>query len=429
MLRTSGSSNEEEKVLRQYRSPEFQSVLRKARDGKTTFAEFDLLWSFLNDSYLITDCTEPADRRQAFFECFENEFSSITNKPLLGWILYPIAIPIAYGVHRVDIWESPKTWTNAIFGYDFDDHPIANFAMRLLFAFLVAAIIVYIPIVLWVGWVSWRDAYRYGSWATLSNPQLREQLIKASAEMPELIRVICRERSRLCELAIDQIPKRSFASNRIGKRTDGHQLRFVLSITNELELRLAPRVASESAGIHDLIDELMEASAIPESVAKQARFVATIRNQLVHEYAFLRTDNLPEFEKAASVVAAWVSPGDRLAPDARNKLLEQQLATVVDAEKCISEILTHRFIVDGVGLVQRANQAKLLRDDLRKRICMFAKERNKLVHTLVPIGPPQFEKLSAETQSLLNDLQEPSAFDTQDGGRLHDVLRCLEKKK
>jgi hypothetical protein len=76
----------------------------------------------------------------------------------------------------------------------------------------------------------------------------------------------------------------------------------VLSQAKQLEQLLRSGFAAEGRGLHELVTSVQ--GQLPEALIRKLRFIATVRNRLVHESAGDQIDDLDEFLRTCAAAEA-----------------------------------------------------------------------------------------------------------------------------
>lgn len=71
------------------------------------------------------------------------------------------------------------------------------------------------------------------------------------------------------------------------------QIETAVKASKEIESLLEARFGATGRGLHEKLESVQ--AQIPKEIARKARFIATIRNKLVHEHGFDATDE--DFKK------------------------------------------------------------------------------------------------------------------------------------
>jgi hypothetical protein len=76
----------------------------------------------------------------------------------------------------------------------------------------------------------------------------------------------------------------------------------VLSQSKRVEQLLRSGLAAEGRGLHDLVTSVQ--GQLPEALVRKLRFIATVRNRLVHESAGDQLDDLDDFLRTCAAAEA-----------------------------------------------------------------------------------------------------------------------------
>ena len=68
--------------------------------------------------------------------------------------------------------------------------------------------------------------------------------------------------------------------------------------SKRLEGRLRKNFGVTGRGLHELIDAAKARNALPTPLVKKLRFIATVRNKIVHDADYTRIDDRPGFVEA-----------------------------------------------------------------------------------------------------------------------------------
>ena len=229
------------------------------------------------------------------------------------------------------------------------------------------------------------------------------------ADIRELVKS---ERSRLHKEELAHRSRYNIAWKSVGKLTNAEHLFVVLDRATAIERALKSRFDLMSDRIHEMLDEVDTKKALPEWLIKKGRFVATIRNKLVHEYKFHEVEDLDSFVRQCHDVLNGIS-GDRTDFKYPIKYLltaqlQPQLQFVVDLSKHIELILTERFgSTGGIGLLTVMDRKRYLHsNEVDCDIREIANVRNGVVHDHEPLSASAFAAFKGKARKLFEHLQE-----------------------
>jgi len=75
-------------------------------------------------------------------------------------------------------------------------------------------------------------------------------------------------------------------------------IELAITRTKVLEALLETGLGAAGRGLHEKVTSVQD--RLPPALVKQLRFVATLRNKLVHEAAYQRLDDRPGYERACA---------------------------------------------------------------------------------------------------------------------------------
>ncbi|HJZ57602.1 MAG TPA: hypothetical protein VKE74_21715 [Gemmataceae bacterium] len=79
-------------------------------------------------------------------------------------------------------------------------------------------------------------------------------------------------------------------------------IELVISRTKTLEALLEQGLGAVGKGLHEKVTSVQ--AKLPESLVKKLRFVATLRNKLVHDSSYQKLDDRPAFERVCGEAEA-----------------------------------------------------------------------------------------------------------------------------
>ena len=111
-------------------------------------------------------------------------------------------------------------------------------------------------------------------------------------------------------------------------------IELVVTRTKALEALLEQGLGAAGKGLHEKVTSVQE--KLPPALVKKLRFVATLRNKLVHDAGYQQLDDRPGFERACT--------------DAERELRAMTAPPVVINKGCLGGVL---LIAGGVALAVR----------------------------------------------------------------------------
>jgi hypothetical protein len=107
---------------------------------------------------------------------------------------------------------------------------------------------------------------------------------------------------------------------------------LVINRTKALEALLEQGLGATGKGLHEKLSSVQ--AKLPESLVRKLRFVATLRNKLVHDAGYQQLDDRPAFERACD--------------EAQAELRAMTAPPVVINKGCFGAVL---LLVGGVAVV------------------------------------------------------------------------------
>ena len=245
------------------------------------------------------------------------------------------------------------------------------------------------------------------------------------------------------QLHTDKLAK--FASfklswSEVGTMTNAEHLDIANTQARRLEILLSDKFLPEKERIHDMLDEISD--LLPEAMIRKARFVATMRNRLVHEYEFRELPDLESFidqsqslllylltlpdmpitEEVQAYLDAMENSHGSSAEDYDPNWLANQIRTgriasaewhrteqqfIVDASKHLERILRLRFDSSGgTGLKTTLRNTRLLKNSyLLKDLEHLASLRNDFFHHPFEFGPDEYQEFRSLAENVSQRLQ------------------------
>lgn len=164
--------------------------------------------------------------------------------------------------------------------------------------------------------------------------------------------------------------------------------------------------------LHRLVDEAESVGCLSAEVIADARFIATMRNKIVHEYGCRELLDASAFVRRSDKLLCELSGShvEYLSGEAHALPLsiKSQLQFVVDLSKHIEQILINRFnSMPDEGLIRIRDNARLLTDEqLCEDIGYIAAVRNQIIHDNTPLNDIEFARFKDFSQALSVKMQE-----------------------
>lgn len=224
---------------------------------------------------------------------------------------------------------------------------------------------------------------------------------------------------------------------------DAGQLRLVLESTDRVERLIVQKYGVQSSALHAQVDELLKPSPTyyydddedgayepaPELTPfmKKLRFLATVRNRLMHEPDYDRIDDLKAYKAAVASVTSQLKQmadyrnydegesGEELLSRRGNPLkvseeYAQEMARVLGHTRPLEQLLESKFGAKGQGLDMKAQScAARMPATITLRLRRCAAIRNAAIHFRDLSKVKELARLAAQLESELL-AQSPEQF-------------------
>ena len=251
-------------------------------------------------------------------------------------------------------------------------------------------------------------------------------------EPAELQQLVDRERNRHAAARITRLEAWRPDASSSSAKTDRRHLAAAVGWANHLEELLSERLGfshgtghgatDRGLGLHDLLTAAEKRGLLQPASVRGGRFVATMRNRLVHDGAVQRLPDFKGFVRTAESLRRELD-GEALATyePVLSAEVSAQVAGYVDLSKRIDEILQSRYAApeaEGTGAILRGAVLEVL---CAGEVRDFVDARNAMIHTPVPLPPERFRTEMRQAERLVALLLD-APLPRDDAGRLFDRL-------